>query len=225
MKNKIVFLGICFLLNLTVFANTYYVSPLGNNDNKGTSEKEAFQLLQYAIDQMSAGDTLIVLDGFYYETLKMKSNITIIAKNPRKAIISATKELEVNFKKHSGNIYKTKINGNVERLFFNKQPMTWAQWPNLRWEENWDIDKKWEKASEGTGPGVLTSDAFNNIKDLNLKGGYCFIRYGKGNSCYSRKIESFDGITLHWNDDNFYNQKYTGEDGRRGSKEPCEDES
>jgi len=97
--------------------------------------------------------------------------------------------------------------------------MTWAQWPNLRWEENWDTDKKWAIAKEGTGPGILTSNAFGAIKDLDLKGGYCFIRYGKGNSCYSREIESFDGTTLHWNDDNFYNQKHTGEDGRRGSVE------
>jgi len=97
--------------------------------------------------------------------------------------------------------------------------MTWAQWPNTQWSENWLEDKKWAKATDGTGPGVLTSVAFESIKDLDLVGGYTFIRYGKGNSNYSRRIESFDGKVLHWNDDNFYNRKYTGEDGRRGSIE------
>lgn len=50
-----------------------------------------------------------------------------------------------------------------------------------------------------------------------MVGGYCFLRYGKGNSCYSRRIEAFDGDILHWNDDNFYSKTYTGEDGQRGA--------
>lgn len=219
MNNKIVLLGFFLLFSLTVFAKTYYVSPQGDNSNSGTTEQEAFQLIQYAIDQMKSGDTLVVLDGIYGESLKLKSGITIKSKNPRKAIISGLNQLEPKFKKHSENIYKTRINGEVLQLFYNKEPMTWAQWPNLQWRENWDTNKKWASATEGTGPGVLTSDAFGVIKDLDLKGGYCFIRYGKGNSCYSRAIESFDGATLYWNDDNFYNQKHTGEDGRRGSVE------
>ena len=72
-------------------------------------------------------------------------------------------------------------------------------------------------SAKGTGPGILTSDAFNAIKDLDIDNGFCFMRYSKGNSCYSRKIESFDGTTLEWDDTNFYSGTYTGEDGRRGS--------
>jgi hypothetical protein len=97
--------------------------------------------------------------------------------------------------------------------------MTWAQWPDVSWEENWMAEKKWANATKGTGPGVLTSHAFKNISQLSLTGGYCFLRYGKGNSCYSRRIESFDGRTLRWNDENFYTQNYTGEEGRRGAAE------
>ena len=218
-KKYLISLGLLLLFNLTIFAKTYYVSPSGSNSNGGKCEKQAFLEIQYAIDQMKSGDKLIILDGFYTETLVIKSGITIEAKNPRKVVISSTRKLDVEFIKHSGNIYKAKVKGEIKQLFFNNEPMVWAQWPNLSWEENWDTDKKWALAGDGTGPGVLTSNEFSKIKDLDISGGYCFIRYGKGNSCYSREIESFDGTTLDWNDDNFYNRKYTGEDGRRGSAE------
>ena len=51
------------------------------------------------------------------------------------------------------------------------------------------------------------------IRDT-LTGGYCFLRYAKGNSCYSRAIQAFDGKVLKWDDTNFYNRLFTGEDGK-----------
>lgn len=201
----------------TASAATYYVSPEGNDRNSGTSEDRPFRVVQHAIDRMQAGDTLVVLDGVYSGTLKLKSGITIQAKNPRKAVFSGVEPLEARFERYAGNIYKAKIAGSPKQLFYDGQPMTWARWPNARWSENWLAEKKWAKATDGTGPGVLTSDAFKQVEDIDLVGGYCFLRYGKGNSCYSRLIESFDGTTLHWNDDEFYSSRRSGEDGRKGS--------
>jgi len=201
----------------TASAATYYVSPAGNDHNSGTSEDQPFRVVQNAVDRMRAGDTLVVLDGVYTGILKLKSGITIKAKNPRKVVFSGLEPLDKEFEQHSGNIYKTQIDISPKQLFYNDEPMTWARWPNARWSENWIKNKKWASATDGTGPGVLTSDAFKQIEDMDLAGGYCFIRYGKGNSCYSRLIESYDGTTLHWNDDNFYSRKYSGEDGMKGS--------
>jgi len=204
----------------TSSGSTYYVSPKGDDSNPGTSADEPFRVVQHAVNQMAADDTLIVLDGLYTGTIKLKSGITIKAKNPRKAVFSGVEVLGTAFEPHSGRIYKTKINKeDPKQLFYNNRPMTWAQWPNLQWSENWIREKKWVRATDGTGPGVLTSNAFEELKELDLEGGYCFIRYGKGNSCYSRQIESFDGKMLQWNDKDFYTQKFTGEDGRRGSSE------
>jgi hypothetical protein len=203
----------------TASAATYYVSPAGNDRNSGTSEDKPFRVVQHAVDQMSAGDTLVVLDGVYTGTLKLKSGITIRAQNPRNVVFSGLEPLQARFERHDGNIYKTRISGSPKQFFYNNQPMTWARWPNAAWADNWVFDKKWAMATKGTGPGVLTSKAFAEVKDLDLSGGYCFIRYGKGNSCYSRVIESFDGETLRWNDKKFYSSKYTGEDGRKGRAE------
>ena len=48
---------------------------------------------------------------------------------------------------------------------------------------------------------------------MDIEGAYCYLRYGKGNSCYSRRIKSFNGEKLYWDDTNFYSQNYSGEDG------------
>jgi len=166
---------------------------------------------------MNSGDTLVILDGFYTGTLQLKSGITLRAKNPRSVVFNGATPLEAGFEQHTGSIYKTRVTETIKQLFYNGMPMSWAKWPNSRWDENWDESKKWALATRGTGPGVLTSDGFSEIANLDLAGGYCFLRYGKGNSCYSRLIEAFDGDTLHWNDDNFYSSRFTGEDGWRGT--------
>ena len=202
---------------LTVSAKTFYVSPNGKDSNRGTAEDQPFQMVQHAVDKMKTGDTLVVLDGIYTGTLKLKSGITIEAKNPRKAVFSGAERLTGKFEKHSGNIYKIPIDKDVERVFYKDEPMTWAQWPNITWAENWQPQKKWVKSSKGSGPGKLVCDKFSELKGLDLVGGYCFLRYSKGNSCYSRQIKSFNGKTMDWDDSNFYSVPFSGEDGRRGS--------
>ena len=198
----------------TAFADTYYVSPSGSDTNTGTSETESFQMVQHGIDKMKAGDTLVVLDGFYTGTLKLKSGITVRAKNPRKVIFSGAEPLQGTFQRHSENIYKIDVGKLPKQVFYKNQPMTWARWPNMKWSENWNRGKKWAGGSAGFG--TLKHKAFAQLKDLDLTGGYCFLRYAKGNSCYSREIKGFDGGTLLWDDTNFYNRLFTGEDGKRG---------
>ena len=191
-------------MSTSIFASTYYVSPIGNDTNSGASEVVPFKTVQFAIDQMVSGDVLMVMDGFYSGAIHLKSGITMNAINPRKVIFSSSELLQTTFKPHKGKIYKTRIGDkNIKQLFFGDTPLTRAQWPNMQWSENWDSSKKWKSATAGTGLGVLTSNDFSEISNLDVTGGYCFIRYGKGNSCYSRLIESFDGTVLHWNDDDF----------------------
>ncbi|MGB7323558.1 MAG: right-handed parallel beta-helix repeat-containing protein [Rubripirellula sp.] len=197
-----------------VFADTYYVSPSGSDRNAGKSEGEPLQMVQTAIDKMRPDDTLVVLDGVYTGMLKLKSGITIRAKNPRQVIFSGAEPLQGSFEQHSGNVYKIKVGINPKQVFFKNQPMTWARWPNMQWSENWNRAKKW--ASGAAGMGTLNHNAFAGFKDFDLTDGYCFLRYAKGNSCYSRAIKGFDGNTMLWDDTNFYNRLFTGEDGKRG---------
>lgn len=60
------------LLSILLFAlpcllkgSTYFVSNTGSNTNSGLSVSESFLTIQYASDQVIAGDTVIVLEGAY----------------------------------------------------------------------------------------------------------------------------------------------------------------
>jgi hypothetical protein len=218
-KNYMSIATLIFLLffGSTAFAATYYVSPFGDDENTGISEGQAFQRVQYAVDQMASGDTLILLDGFYTGSLRLKSGIILRAKTPRRVIFSGAEPLSGTFEKHKGNVYKIEIGINPKQVFYKNKPLTWACWPNVTWSENWDVSKKWAHSAKVSGPGALKCEAFSQIQDLDVTGGYCFIRYAKGNSCYSRLIQSFDGRTLHWEDSKFYTKNFTGEDGRKGA--------
>ena len=64
------FLKIITLLSLLAqsFAGaqtTYYVSESGSNSNNGLTSQTAFETLQYAADMVSAGDSVLVLEGNY----------------------------------------------------------------------------------------------------------------------------------------------------------------
>ncbi|MEW6212237.1 MAG: PKD domain-containing protein [Acidobacteriota bacterium] len=60
----IISLSAVFFLSVTASANTYYVSTAGNNNNPGT-EALPWQTIQYAVDHISAGDTILVASGAY----------------------------------------------------------------------------------------------------------------------------------------------------------------
>ncbi len=94
------FTGLCtalfftLLITGTALAETYYISPSGNDSKTGKSESEAFATFTQSWKVLYAGDTLILLDGVYKQTLQpmvrggLPGNpITIKAKNDGRAII------------------------------------------------------------------------------------------------------------------------------------------
>jgi hypothetical protein len=56
---------ILLLWTLQVNAATKYVSTTGNNNNSGNSWAQAWRTLQYAADQVNAGDSVWIADGNY----------------------------------------------------------------------------------------------------------------------------------------------------------------
>jgi xyloglucan-specific exo-beta-1,4-glucanase len=55
---------------------TYYVSPAGNNSNSGLSPSKAFRTIQFAADFSAPGDTILVMDGEYNESVHIRSSGT-----------------------------------------------------------------------------------------------------------------------------------------------------
>jgi len=62
-KYSLLFLTL--LISLPIFSTTYYVSNSGSNSNNGESVDSAFATLQYAADNILAGDSVLVLPGDY----------------------------------------------------------------------------------------------------------------------------------------------------------------
>ena len=58
--------------------DTYYVSTSGSNSNTGTSKTDAFASIATAVDFACTNDTIILLDGTYYEdSLTVKKNLVM----------------------------------------------------------------------------------------------------------------------------------------------------
>jgi hypothetical protein len=74
--------------------NTYYISPDGDDSHSGLTEELAWHTFNRAWQNIYPGDSLILLDGIYYQSLNPNKRngepgipITIKAKNDGKAII------------------------------------------------------------------------------------------------------------------------------------------
>jgi hypothetical protein len=71
---------------------TYYVKPNGNDGASGTSAGSAWRSINRSVAKMRSGDVLVVMDGVYYETVRITvSGITVRAQNKRKAIIDGSR--------------------------------------------------------------------------------------------------------------------------------------
>ena len=53
-----------------VFGTTYYISPTGNDGVSGTTEKQAWKNFSKTYSVLDAGDTLVLLDGTYFQSFK-----------------------------------------------------------------------------------------------------------------------------------------------------------
>ncbi|HLK31136.1 MAG TPA: choice-of-anchor Q domain-containing protein [Puia sp.] len=57
------------LIAIPAFSTTYYVSPSGNDNSTGLSESTAFQTLQKGADATQPGDTVLVMNGTYTNSM------------------------------------------------------------------------------------------------------------------------------------------------------------
>jgi hypothetical protein len=90
----------------------YYVSKSGNDANDG-SENAPFLTIGKAASVMSAGETCVIGEGVYKETVTPKNSgeygapISFIAKQGEKVVISGTEKITSSWEHYKDGIYKT----------------------------------------------------------------------------------------------------------------------
>jgi hypothetical protein len=150
-KWKFIFILI-FLSSLTGFAKDFYVSPSGNDKNKGTFKKPfatiAYTQLivrEYKKSNPSEPITVYLKGGKYYLSTPVvfttedsgtkDAPITYKAyKNETSLILGGIKLEKLKWKKHEGGIYKTKVPKGLifETLYINGEQQTLARYPNYK---------------------------------------------------------------------------------------------
>ena len=93
---------VCTGVSRQARAETYYIAPNGDDNRSGTSEGDAWATFNHAWQSLFPGDTLILLDGVYYQTLQPNVRagqpgkpITIKAQNDGRAIIDGERSRPV----------------------------------------------------------------------------------------------------------------------------------
>jgi len=161
MIKKLVLTSILVLSFSQIFSqNTYYVAPSssgGDNGNMG-SLAAPFETLAYAIEQLSAGDTLYIREGTYRETITIdedgtsSSLITIQNYNNEDVTIDGTTNISgtwSTFDDLSG-AFQLTYSGDITQLFVDDEPMVNARWPNAQfYDDSIFSHSTWAEGDEG----------------------------------------------------------------------------
>lgn len=189
----IIFVFVLLLNNFSI-AKTYFVGVNGSDQSSG-SFNAPFKTIQFAIDQLLAGDTCIVFGGTYYETLRFKNsgieNLPIVLKNygSEKVVIKNLTNIS-NWNLHEKNIYKSKISKSFSQAFLNDAPIMQASFPSI--SEGTHSTSKWIDAYASVDKKITLSQNFQSNPGEKIQ--MCGI-FGKG-------LIAIGGIMIEKNNNN-----------------------
>ncbi len=156
----------------------YYVSPDGNDNNKGSFD-EPFKTIQKAADIMEVGNICYIRKGIYRECITLKKNgdkkqpITFCNYKDEVVIITENRVVN-NWQHYQGNIYRTYCPDSTAQVFCNHQESPLASYPNIT---NKLTNNEWANAySDSTGKVVFKGKHFS--KDY-WNGAICRILTGE----------------------------------------------
>ncbi|MCF2946641.1 right-handed parallel beta-helix repeat-containing protein [Paraglaciecola aquimarina] len=177
--------------------DAFYVALDGNDSNNGTVD-QPFKTFAKAMTVLSAGDTLVIKEGRYSETLDIDLNgtelepITVRAASGEKVLISATQYVN-DWQLHEGSIYKTQVEltlGDVfNQVYYDGKVMDMARWPN-----NEDNDRHTVDAHPITGGDGSTINAIGLPDDL--AGGYVWYLGAHSGASWTRVITEYAPGTI-----------------------------
>ena len=140
---------------------TYYVAPSasGGSDSNAGTLAAPFETLQYAINQLSAGDVLYIREGIYRETITIDEDgtsgnlITIENYNNEVVTIDGTVDVAGTWSTYgsvSGAYQLSSYSTDITQLFVDDEPMVNARWPNAQFNDDSIFSHStWAQGDEG----------------------------------------------------------------------------
>ncbi len=135
---RIFTLSLVLIVGLSpLISKTLYVAKTGDDNNPGSFE-EPFETLAKACYRLDAGDTLLIREGRYMETIQLPrpgsagNPIVIMAYPGEKVVISALESL-AGWELDEGSVYKTTVGwdlGQQNFVMYGDTACDLARWPN-----------------------------------------------------------------------------------------------
>jgi hypothetical protein len=184
---------------LTHTPTTYYVSPAGSDSAPGTIT-QPFATVQHGVNQLLAGDTLILRAGNYHENVTVAASgtasapITLTAYSGETATLIGAQSVTGPWAVYNGSIYSTPWPTQPMQVFSDGHLLNEARWPNTAIEDL-------------AGMTYATADAGNatsltkaNLPSVDLTGAWIRIMAGQAWVGYDRQIVTDDLATgeLDW---------------------------
>lgn len=179
------------------FGREYYVAPSGSDVAEGT-KSNPFRTIQKAAGIMKPGDCCIIAPGIYRETVTPKLSgtqgkpIAFRASRGEAATIIGTDPVR-KWTKHSGHIYKAKMNwslGKNNQIFIDGRSMQEARWPNDRDRDPMTPDGM--KIGGGDVDHILCPQFPADWQPEDLQGAVVWAIPGSAWSSWTTTVSNFD---------------------------------
>lgn len=133
------FIIVLFIFFSEVKVSTYYVSPVGDDNNIG-SFKSPFKTINSALDHLKEGDSLVLREGTYREKVVINIKNVNISSYPGEYVLVTGCDIIENigedFLNKENNVISTlyKFDKKVYQLFVDGEKAELARWPNKEFD-------------------------------------------------------------------------------------------
>jgi hypothetical protein len=180
---------------------TYYVSPSGSDSAAGTLE-QPFATVQHGVNQLLAGDTLILRAGNYHESVTVASSgtasapITLAAYSGETPTLIGSQPVTGPWTLSSGSIYSAPWPSQPLQVFSDGHLLNEARWPNSPIESLAGMTYSIADAGDSTS---LTKAG---LPPVDLTGAWLRVMAGEAWVGYERQIVTDDQATgkLTWSE-------------------------
>ena len=195
-------------------SSVYYVSQAeGASDGNPGTLSLPFRTIQQAASVATAGDTIMVREGTYRETITPENSgepgspIVYMPYKNEKASISGT-EIITGWELHEGNIYKAPMAGDffissvnmTDQVFVDGKMMNLARWPNTSLNVSYPVKAVTEKFVSKTKVDNVTTGVMvdEDIPAGDYAGAEIYMQPNNGawSWTFTGNVESVEGNTL-----------------------------